>query len=118
MDENLLSVIGNPIWCSVLMHMVNNSISVLQTAVFDKFPEDTATAVWMAMEGLLFFVGLVCIIFLVVKYSKGERAKKAAELGFSREIEPRYAIRGFLNPTICAFAGYSLLNALLVVVVV
>ena len=111
------------IWASTLMHMANNSISILQTAVFDRLSEEYSGLVWMIFECALFMAGIICIVYLLSKRMKkmdaneekanpvfgaplGERMSK----GGSRAISASDAVRCFFVPTIIAFLVYSIIN--------
>lgn len=107
----LLYVITDSIWCSVLMHMINNSLSLLQTAVFEKFTEPAAAILWIIAESILFLVGLICIVYLVLKYGKADKKEKLAELGVARGLETRDAVKGIFNPATVIFIGYAIFNA-------
>lgn len=125
----VIYVMTDSIWCSVLLHMINNSMSILQTALLERFTEEAASMIWLAIEGALFFAGLVCIVILVIKYgqrkSAGERmagsvfgkAFEESEVypsGVAEALTHRDVVRGFFNPAIIAFIAYALFNAVTV----
>lgn len=64
-------------WCAILIHFVNNFISVWQTAVLDRLPSDTGTVFSYAFECILFAVGACCLVYLVLKKSKERKSSKA-----------------------------------------
>ena len=115
------------IWCSTLMHMLNNSISILQTAVLDRFNDEYAETLWIAFEGLLFAVGAVCIVYLVSVYGRpkrthrevpanvfGKRLEKDLSFGASAALPASEAVKSFFTPTIVVFVVYSIFNAVIV----
>lgn len=122
----LIYVVTDSIWCSVFMHMINNSMSILQTALLERLTEEAASVIWLAIEGALFLAGTVCIVILVIKYGKrrpiGERgaigifgkAPEAVDVyptGIAAELTHRDVGRGFFNPAVIAFIAYALFNA-------
>lgn len=64
-------------WCSILIHFINNFISVLQTSVLDRLPSYTGTVVSYVFQGTLFAVGICCLVYLVTKKSKEKKLSKA-----------------------------------------
>lgn len=122
----LIYVRTGSIWCSVLMHMINNALSILQTALLERFTEETASVIWLAVEGAIFFAGLLCIVRLVIKhgqrkpcgaqesssmFGKLPEAGESYPEGVAAELTHREAVRGFFNPAIIAFIVYALFNA-------
>ena len=104
-------VLTDSIWCSVLMHLINNSLSVLQLAIYGRFADEMATVVWMIVEGIVFILGLVSIVYLVLKHGKRRSPEKYGELGSTRELAPGEMVKGALNPIIIVFAVYSVAEA-------
>lgn len=107
-------VVTDSIWCPVLMHMINNALSVLQTAVFERFTDEAATTIWIIIEGVIFLVGIICVVYLVYKYGKKEDRERIKELGVARGIETGDALKGFFNPAVIGFIVYAILNGVLV----
>ena len=119
-------VMTDSIWCSILVHLVNNSISVLQTSATERLDEYSASVILAVAEGLIFTLGLVSLIFLIVKY--GKKTKKEAtelkgvfgvnlsenndnSLGFSNRLTVPETIKLFFCPSILMFTAYSLFNS-------
>ena len=109
----LLYVLTDSIWCSVLMHLINNSLSVLQLAIYERFAEEVAAKVWMMAEMTVFLIGIVSIAYLITKYGKRQKAEKYAELGTVREIDMNDTVKGFFNPAVIVFAVYSVAEAVM-----
>ena len=105
-------VVTDSIWASVLMHLINNSWSVLQSAVFERMSEPMANTVWLMIEGGIFLVGIVCIAYLVIKYSDKLTVKKLQNVGVARGLEPSEAVKGIFCPSVIVFISYALLEAM------
>ena len=115
------------IWTSTLIHLINNALSILQMAVFDKMSEYAANTVWLMVDCFIFALGIVGAIILVKSYKTSERSYKPvfgqplngayerrdAAMGGHIMIEPMDAIRLFFAPTMIAFiiirVGYAFL---------
>ena len=125
-------VLTDSIWCSIIIHMINNSIAVLQESVLARLESAGANIVISVIEGIIFAAGILCAIYLLYKYRKPEEKNKydAGEkryagvfgktlslesLGDTRaEIPAREAVKFFFNPLIMAFMVYSLVRAVMV----
>ena len=106
-----LYVVTDSIWCSILMHLVNNSWSVLQSAVFERLTEPMATTVWIMVEGVIFLVGLICVVYLVVRYGDRSPSKSLQTFGVARGLEPIDAVKGFFCPSVIIFITYAVFEA-------
>jgi membrane protease YdiL (CAAX protease family) len=106
-----LYVVTDSIWAAILMHLVNNSWSVLQTAILERLNDPMATTVWLIVEGGIFLVGIVCIVYLVIKYSDKESIKKLQNVGIVRGLESSEAVKGFFCPTVVMFILYAVFEA-------
>ena len=121
-------VLTESIWCSTLVHLVNNSISIIQLAVEERFNGYTASVIFLIIEGVIFVLGLVSLVFLIVKYGK-KTVKPSGEsegvfgvslgdgseigMGVKKGLSSAEVIRYFFCPTILMFALYSVVNAIL-----
>lgn len=129
----LIYVLTDSIWCSVLMHMINNSISVLQIAIYDRLAEPYASGIYAMLVGLVFLCGLASMVYLAVRFGKKSRAPQSeiksffgASEGQDRTESLPVGVRNGLtatdvidflkNPMILLFAAYSLLSAVLMLV--
>ena len=119
-------VLTDSIWCSIFVHLINNSTSVLQSSLSHRLDEHTASVILAVVEGVIFVVGLLSIVFLIVKKGKnterpvkalkgvfGVSLDKGTDIGFSRGMPASDAIRLFFSPSILMFAAYSIINAIL-----
>ena len=106
--------------------MINNALSILQTALLERFTEDAANAIWLVIESAIFLAGLICIVILVVKYGKrssvgerqavglfGESSEKNEDYptGVAVALTHKDVLRGFFNPAVILFICYSLFSA-------
>lgn len=120
-------VMTDSIWCSVLVHMINNSTSIFQSAIYERFDEGTAFWIVSAFDGVILLLGFVSAIYLIAKY--GKKTKKASGelksmfgsaentdgvvLGTSAAISVHDTISGFLRaPAIVMFIICSILSAI------
>ncbi len=75
------------IWPCILLHFCNNFKSVLQTALIERLPANTANAVLYAIEGALLLAAVISALYLFLR----ERHKRddVRRTGvFLREVEP------------------------------
>jgi len=120
-------VLTDSIWCSVLIHMINNSTSILQTAIYERFDVALADIIVSVVDGVILLAGLVSAIYLIVKY--GKKTNKASRelksvfgsseeadetvLGTSVSVSSNDIISGFLRaPAIVMFIICSILSAM------
>ncbi len=68
---------GN-IWTCTLLHMFNNLVSVLETVVWERCPEETAAKISLIIEGFIFFAGFLSLIYIVTKFFKRRKREKNA----------------------------------------
>lgn len=106
-------VMTESIWCSILIHFINNTISVLQFAVVDRFSEEYAWIIFISCECILIFVGIICAFVLVSRKSKNGNSFDLSGITFSKEISPIDSAKGFLVPSVLAFSIISVVLALL-----
>ena len=121
-------VLTDSIWCSIFVHLINNSVSIVQTAVIERFDDSTASILFAIVEGSIFAAGVVSLVILVI--CRGKKAKKtSAELvgvfgksleedtdlpkGFYVGLSVSDSIRFFLCPPMLMFVIYSITNAFL-----
>lgn len=80
------------IWCCVLIHFVNNFISVIQSAIAERLMESTANLVLGLMQGAIFTLGIVSAVLLLLRV-KDRRGEIRAQGCFELELpaDPEYA---------------------------
>ena len=118
-------VLTDSIWCSIFVHLINNSTSVLQSSLSGRVDEYTASVILTLTEGVIFIVGLLSVVFLVVKRGKraegqsalrgvfGVKLEATSAIGFGEGMPASDAIRLFFSPSILMFMAYSIINAIL-----
>lgn len=103
-------VATDSIWCSILLHMINNTVSVLQFSVSDRFSPEYAMVIVAVVDCIILLVGILCAYRLVTKRdgSGGETVgNRIKELTFSGELSIRDTAKGFLIPSVVAFVVAS-----------
>ncbi len=63
------------IWCGILMHFLNNFISVAEGAVASRISNDLANIVLPIFECLLFAAAVGCAVYIILKHEKAKRAR-------------------------------------------
>ena len=108
------------IWCSILMHMINNTLSVLQYAIYDRFADTHDWIIWIIIDCIC----VTAAIILVFHFSKNAQRKggtypcaedvdsdseniSGTRLTFSSELSVREIAKGFLTPTVLIFVIVS-----------
>ena len=111
------------IWPCILLHFINNSWSVLQTAWMERMPADTSIAVYTAVQTFIYAAGVLCAILLILR-SDRDAAADAEEACADEAVDEatdavpeaipakRYA-RLFFCPMMIAFFVISGVQALL-----
>lgn len=101
------------IWPCVLLHFVNNFISVLRSALVERLPADTANITLGLMQGAFCLLGVIGAIALMLRQTDDRRAL-LAEGCFEREspahpdyveeeITLRRRVRLFFSPPMIVF---------------
>ncbi len=119
-------VLTDSIWCSTLVHLINNSLSVLQTSATDRLDEYSASVVLAIAEGLIFALGIASLIYLIIKHTQKTkknntelkgifgvdlRENESASIGFCSGLTVSETVRIFFCPSILLFVAYALINA-------
>lgn len=113
------------IWPTVLLHFLNNMVSVLETYFFAVFRESTASLICMILEMTIFFFGIVFGALYVAAIRKdSERPAAIGVFGNSQAmgerlsvIDGRKAVKLFFCPTIILFLLLAVGNMILIYVV-
>ena len=85
------------IWTCVLLHFVNNFLSVLQTVIYERLSSLTASAVYGVIQGVVFSLGLLSAILLLLRQKDNRQA--ILETGcFEKELpaDPEYTTEEIL----------------------
>ena len=104
------------IWPCVLLHFVNNFLSVIQTVVLERVPTQRASLLLGVMQLFILVLGAVALILLILRHQDGRR-RLLAEGCFEREgsAEPFDAPVGisFANGVKCFFSAPTLIFVLI-----
>ena len=75
-----ICVLTDSIWPSTLLHMINNSVSVLQESLSERFAPESAYRLMLVVECVIFAIGIVCIAYLAATYrSQRTKAEPSSE---------------------------------------
>ncbi len=105
------------IWCGMLMHFLNNFISVGESAIASRVSSGLANIVIPIFECLLFAASVVCAIYIILKHERERCARKKLDDGiFGRPLSevrddeaptvtlaPGRITRLFFSPTMIVF---------------
>ncbi len=75
------------LWCCVLMHVCNNFLSVLSTAISERLAQDHANAILLGVEIAVFMLGLAAAVYLVL-HRKRDPDAVWREGVFEKELQP------------------------------
>lgn len=75
------------LWCCVLMHVCNNFLSVLLTGIGERLPESNATFLVLAIDLVIFALGIAGAIYLIL-HAKRDPDAVLYEGAFERELTP------------------------------
>ncbi len=98
------------IWGCVLLHFVNNFLSVFLLAVSERVPENKAAAIIFLVEGGILLFGILAGIFLLWDRKKKPYPTKSA-CGMSRGMR----IRGFFTLPMALFCVWCVLQMILLI---
>ncbi len=111
------------IWASVIVHTVNNGLSVIQEILSHYFNEYTANLFESLMILFVFLVSILSLAFLIGKKRKQSGLRKGSVFGVTERIPApsgslaitdREAVKGFFSPMMVAVIFVSLILALIV----
>ena len=114
------------IWPGVLLHFVNNFLSVLRTGISERLPQATAAAILYALEGGILLLGLAAGVFLLLlqrdiragvrRTGVYERQAPVFEEYAERAIPVRRAARVFFTIPMICFVAWCVVQMGLVMV--
>ena len=121
----LIYVLTDSIWCSILMHAVNNSISVLQSVFEARLTDRACDIAIFTVEAVIFLLGVISVSFLAVKYGKrarpshgraervfGRMGSDVESIGTDRRLSPSEALKGFFRPVVIGFIAYAVFSGI------
>lgn len=116
------------LWCTVLMHFFNNSVSVVELVIYGNV--ENAEFVNLMIDISLMVAGVLCFTVLTVRYVKNKRReiKRAEEgivgtsfaprLGYAeRRLSRREAVRSFFTPSVIVFTSIIALTYILQILI-
>lgn len=116
------------LWCTVLMHFFNNSVSVVELVIYGNV--ENAEFVNLMIDISLMVAGVLCFTVLTVRYVKNKRReiKRAEEgivgtsfaprLGYAeRRLSSREAVRSFFTPSVIVFTSIIALTYILQILI-
>ena len=116
------------LWCTVLMHFFNNSVSVVELVIYGNV--ENAEFVNLMIDISLMVAGVLCFTVLTVRYVKNKRReiKRAEEgivgtsfaprLGYAeRRLSRTEAVRSFFTPSVIVFTSIIALTYILQIVI-
>ncbi len=109
------------LWCTVLMHFLNNCISVIEWIISKSV--ESALFVNLIIDISIISAGILCFTVLTVLYIKGQkRERKRAEVGIygtsfapslvyaERKLSGGCAVRSFFSPAVIVFTSIVVLT--------
>ncbi len=111
------------VWCGVLVHFINNLISVCEGGIISALPYETAIKYIYIIEIAVLLIGIASAVY-VAKTMK-RRRESATENGFfgikpsifrpaEKAVDLRSGLSAFFNPIMIIFVLYSILPIFLV----
>jgi len=103
------------IWCSVLMHFVNNLFSVLMTILPYLLTPIASSAVLNLMQAAVILAGVICAV-VVMRTADRKKSNPYADGSFGKildesedyvayPMEGREKVKGFFNPSVIVFTS-------------
>ena len=109
------------IWCGILIHFVNNGISVLQEALLALLKYDLAIRLCSVIELTVMIVGAISVAVLLLVHRKRKKPEDQGSFGVVFEPDLEYAsrpitktkrLRPFFSPTMIVFLVLSCVSML------
>ncbi len=105
------------VWITVLLHFLNNFFNVLENYLFELFAAETANLFCLALELMIFLLGVVLTAaYLAVKKKEEDEERRVGVFGYtnyvcekSLHIDSRKTIRLFFCPPIVIFLVLSVI---------
>ena len=103
--------ITDSIWCSILLHFMNNSFSVFETAISHRLDAAFADRICILAEGAIFGIGGICLIMLICRRRQepdftdgyfGQSFPDAPDYA-ACEVDGKQKIKLFFSPLMITF---------------
>ena len=63
--------VTDSIWCGILLHLLNNGVSVFQSAIIERWSDSaSAEKLCTLVEGCIFGIGAICLVWLICRHKK------------------------------------------------
>lgn len=89
-----LSVKTNSLWTGIVIHIINNAVSVFFTYLYDYLPEETVNILYAALLWGMILIGLVALLIFRSRTKERKLRKNRSALSFGEAV--RYYL---LSPT-------------------
>lgn len=106
------------LWACILLHFVNNFLSVLQLALYARLEYITALTLDLLIQGLLFVLGMGIWLWLLLQKGRARSLQEPAAEQEEKPLELDTAIsfgrrvRLFFSPAMIAFVAVNLIQAI------
>ena len=109
------------IWPCVFLHLINNFMSTALGVLATYFGYNLTGVTYLALECLLYMIGVICIVVLVIHESKQKKQVTNGVFGVEEPatdayaaipITPRQAVRQFLNVPMIIFLALCAIQIL------
>ncbi|MBQ8415598.1 MAG: CPBP family intramembrane metalloprotease [Clostridia bacterium] len=113
------------IWSCILLHVCNNFVSVIETAVFSKMgATDAGTLTVLLIECAIFILGIISTGILIKRFFSQKQCLRDGVFGVEVSSSDGYAtypvsssaaVRGFFRPTVIVFLCICVFQILLLI---
>lgn len=109
------------IWCGVIVHTLNNFVSVIEEILAHYMNDDAYNIASYLIMIVIELAAFICLLVLLGKHKKQDQLRKGSVFGHtevvavpsgSMEVTDREAVKGFLSPITYAVASISVLYAI------
>jgi membrane protease YdiL (CAAX protease family) len=73
-------VMTDSIWPSMIIHMINNALSIFQTVALERMDENWANLIWLIIEATVMMIGIISFIYFIRRSNK-EKTEKGSIFG-------------------------------------
>ena len=103
--------VTDSIWCGILLHLLNNGFSVVETAITERMNKAFADRVCTLAEGAIFGIGAICLVWLICRkrtepdFSQGcfEKTMQISPEYVPYELERPRKVKLFFSPLMITF---------------
>ena len=80
------SVKTNSLWTGIVIHIINNGVSVFFSYLYDYLPEETVNIVYFILLGGTIFLGLVALLIFCLRTKERKLRKNQSSLSFGEAV--------------------------------